>query len=89
MIITKKSYIFFLDGQKWHLWKIQNFQLLLKMEIKVLKIDWGGKFLSNEFNTYFVLRQLMIIEMPHQNDVVEHLEKQNQFGKGQKHNNGN
>ncbi len=57
--------------------------------IKVLKIDWGGKFLSNEFNTYFVLRQLMIIEMPHQNDVVEHLEKQNQFGKGQKHNNGN
>jgi hypothetical protein len=31
----------------------------------------------------------MIIEMPHQNGVVEHLEKQNHFGKGQKHVNGN
>jgi hypothetical protein len=34
---NKKIIHFFLDGQKWHLWKIQNFKVLLKMEKITLK----------------------------------------------------
>ncbi len=79
---NRKSWTFFLKAKNGTFEKFKNLKIMIKdgkNKIKMLRTDRGGEFLSKEFNSYYeqngIRKQLIIVETPHQNGIVERKNK--------------